>query len=331
MAVAGAVRNIGVGLESTPGTLVTPTHWIPIEEGYVNPVVEYDEDQSNYGRQESPVSSDVVAEDAEFKGKAVVRNDWIGVLLAQIIGEPTSALAGGESAVWEHTFSYENDVAHTPMSMIMKSAIADEASAYSMVKSLTFTINAKSLLRVDIETIGRQLATDSNTVAYATSAAYKFKGSGATVKLGAAITNLSGATATKFHEISIKITPSILPHHVFNSITLDKTINQTLEVEIELKKVKEDNTFRDYFTDGTVKALQLDCTNSATIGSADNPQLRFQFAELSFEGYEETPGLREVVMETITCKAHFDPSESTPQMLNILLVNEEDGSNFTTA
>ena len=118
----GSVRNLGLGIETTGGTPVTPTKWVPITNGVLIPAVEYVEDLSNYGRMEQPHTAEQVSEDSIFNGDAVVRGDWIGIALANIIGAPTSELAGGESAVYEHTFLYTNGQ-HTPLSAAMKDAL----------------------------------------------------------------------------------------------------------------------------------------------------------------------------------------------------------------
>lgn len=328
-AQVGALRNIAVGIETTGGTPVTPTHWIPIEEGHVIPETEYAEDNSNYGRIEKPVNSEVVSENAIGNFNAVVRNDWIGMFLANLIGVPTSALANGESAVWEHDFFVLNTNAHAPLSMVYKDGITDEVSSYSFVRSLNFHIAADDILRTTIETIGRQLASDSNTVAYATSKAYTFTGTHATVKFGTAISDLSGASAIGFHELDLTITADPLAHQVFNSATLDKAINQRLTIEGELSLLHEVNTYRDYVTDNTVKAMQFLVDRTAQqIGVGETPSMQLQLAELSFESWELTEGIDGAEIEKIGFKAHFDPSESTPQMINVVLTNEENGDNF---
>lgn len=317
----GALRNVGIGRETTPGTLVSPSYWIPILSGSVKPIVEYAEDDSNFGRMESPVGDEVVSEDTMAKFEANVRSDWIGMIFASILNTPTSAAAAGETIVYEHTYAFSNATAHPTLTCTLKDTQATESAGYCMVSALNLSCEAKGLLKATVEIVGKALVSDSETVTYDTD--YRFKGTQCTIKFGAAISDLAGASAIPFHSFSIDFIPEILAHHAFNSVTLAKTLMQKLSVEGELELLMDNNTYRDYFTDGTVKAVEIRFLHTTGIGNAEFPELKIQLAEVSFTGWEPSEGIREAVMEKLKFKAHYDPTESTPQMLNVFITNKE--------
>lgn len=325
----GSVRNLGVGQETAGGTPVVPTHWIPITNGVVMPLVEYVEDLSNYGRQEQPHTAEQIVEDAVFNGDAVVRSDWIGVLLANIIGVPTSALAGGESVIYDHTFLYSNGQ-HVPMTVAMKDAITDELSSFAQVNSMELTVDAKEILRANLEIMGKSLVSDSNTVAYSTSAK-RFPGTGVVVGYAADIAGLSSPTLITPNSLSLKFDQGLLMQHVLNSNTASKVINQTLRIEGEIELLQENNTLRDFVTDGTKKALAITITNPDTIGVGSNAAIAIQLADISFQSWETSDTLEDAATEKIGFVAHYDPTDASPQMLNVVLTNDEDGDDYRIA
>lgn len=320
----GSLRNIGIGVEATKGTAVTPDYWVPIIGGSVIPLVEYAEDDSNFGRLEGPAGADDVSEDAIIKFNANIRTDWFGSVCAQLFGDASSANV--ETTAYDHTFTFGNTVANNTLSIAQKDPNADEVAVYSMLNSMNLSCNAKGLVQGEFEFMGKQLASDSNTASY--SRDHRFNGPEVSIKFGAAITNLSGASAVGFHSFNINFNTNLLGHHVFGSKTADKFLQQSLTIEGELELLHTDNTYRDYFTDGTLTAMQIQMVGAGTVGAVSNPTITIQLAEVSFQSWEVSEGNRDIAIETIGFKAHYDPTESTPQMGNIVIRNDEDGTTY---
>lgn len=325
MAQVGRLRQIGIGKESTKGTAVAATFWIGVESGKVIPQVEYATDLSNVGRIEAPTQSKVVKSNAITTFAAPARSDWLGMLLKAALGSLSSATASGESAVYEHTVSVLNSNDHPAYTLRVKDGIATEYSAYSMLNKLTLSCEAGGLLMVEAEFIGRNLTSTTATPAYTTD--HIWKGSQGTIKLATAISGLGAASAVGFHKFKLEIDKQLYTHHAFGSVTLDGNFNGALKITGELELLHSANTYRDFVTGGSERALRIAFAGDS-IGNAETTELQIDLAKCAFEEWDLSDSNDELQTETIRFSAQFDQDEGTPQMIRAVLTNENAGSNY---
>ena len=320
MSQIGRLRQVGLGKESTAGTAVNPVYWIPVESGKVIPDVAYEEDGGTVGRIEAPFQSEPVKENCITQFECVARSDFMGYLLLAAFGTVSSATAGGESAVYEHSFTVQNDNDHDSFTVVVKDGIGTEGSPYSMLNTLSFNCDAAGLLRAEAEFVGKQLESDSGTPSYTTDKVWL--GKDGTIKIASAISGLSGASAIGFNKMSLTIEKGLVQHHEFGSITLASQHNTALRVSGELELLYENTTYRDYVTDGSEQAMQISFQNPTTIGNAEKPEVHFQLAKCSFEEFDVNDSNDDLVIQTLGFKAQYDIDEGTPQMMNCVLTNE---------
>lgn len=325
MAEIVRLRQIGIGKETTPGTGVSATHWIGVDTGIVIPEVEYVEDGSSAGRIEKPIASKVVKENAVTRFTAPARSDWLGMLLRAALGSVSSATASGESAVYEHTFTVSNSVAHPAYSVIVKDGVATERSTYSMLSKLTLSCESMGLLTCEAEFVGKALGTTTGTPSY--SSDHIWKGANGSIKLATAISGLSGASAVDFSRFSLTIEKGLVQHHTLGSVTLNKNINTVLRITGELDLLYDATTYRDYVTDGAERAMQITFAGDS-IGSAETSELQINLAKCAFQEFDMNDSDEDLVIQTLGFTAQFDLDEGTPQMITAVLTNEDDGSNY---
>lgn len=325
MGQIGRLRQIGIGKEATKGTAVAAAFWIGVESGKVIPLVEYAQDLSNNGRIETPTQSKVVRNDAITTFSAPARSDWLGMLLKAALGSLSSATASGESAVYEHTISVLNSNDHPAYTLRQKDGITAEYSAYSMLSKLTLSCEASGLLMVEAEFIGRQLTASAATPAYTTD--HIWKGSQGTIKLATDLSGLGAATAVPFHRFKLEIDKGLLVHHTFGSITLAEGLNGPLKITGELELLHAANTYRDFVTAGSERALRIAFAGDS-IGNAETSELQINLAKCAFEEWDVDDGNDDLQMETIKFTAQFDQAEGTPQMIGAVLTNEYAGTAY---
>jgi len=323
----GRLRQIGVGREATPGTAVTPTFWIGVDSGKVIPDIEYVTDETAVGRIESPIQSEPVKENTITTFTTTVRSDWIGLLLTQILGTVNTVTAGGETIVFEHTISVDNTNSHPTLTLSHKDGIATEASTFAMLNSLEFTLDARGLLLISAEVMGRALVADTETPAYVSDAL--FTGVNASIKFADNLAGLGGASVIGFHQLTLTIEANLEQHHIFGSKTLDENINKQFSVSGELQILHENNDFRDRATDGTDQAIRFFFENPKTIGVGETTTLQIDLAKASFETFDVTDGNNDIIVETLGFTAQYDLDEGSPQMIEALLTNLEDGTNYS--
>jgi len=319
-ATIGRLRQIGIGKETTPGTGVAASYWIGCESGDVAADVDYTEDSSNSGRIEAPNASIVTREDATINVTAVARSDWLGHVLKGALGASASDVASGESAVWEHIFTVSNTAAHTSHSLVLKDGVVTERSVYAMLNSMTLSCEANGLLMCDMEWLGRALADTTATPAYASD--HIWKGSQCNVKLATDLSGLAAASAVKFNRVALTIEKGLVRHPTLGSITMDRGINTALRITGELDLLYEAATYRDFFTDGSNRAMRIAFDGDA-IGVAEFASLQIDLAKCHFTEYSRDGGNDDPIIQKLGFVAHFDMDEGTPQMITATLTNEE--------
>jgi len=247
------------------------------------------------------------------------------MMFRQLLGSVSSTLAGGESAVWQHTFTVQNDNAHPALTVVGKDGVATESSSYAMIRRMTLTAEPGGLLMCEVELVGRKLSSTSWTPAY--SADHIWKGFQGTIKLATSLSGLSGASAIAFHRLTLDFDPSLVQHHAFGSDTLTKNVNGTFKVTGELEILHEANTYRDYVKSGGERAMRISFAGDA-IGNAEVAELEINLAKVAFREWTPSDGNDDLRTETIAFTAEYDMAEGSPQMINVVLTNEENTSAY---
>ena len=78
-------------------------------------------------------------------------------------------------------------------------------------------------------------------------------------------------------------------------------------------------TFKALFKDDTKKAMRVDIVSGATIGSASNPQLKFDFNKVTLRDWGRSDENAELITQTSTFKALYKISEA--KMVEAVLTN----------
>lgn len=88
----GRLKKIGLGKESTSGTPVTATHWIPATEISYAPDIAKARDESAYGNIDQLRESITTREATTTEIKGIFRDDFGGNLLMALLGSDTIVL-----------------------------------------------------------------------------------------------------------------------------------------------------------------------------------------------------------------------------------------------
>jgi hypothetical protein len=99
----GRLESIGIGKESTHGTAVAPSFWIPKVQGAMVPIAEKARDTGAYAVIDELRSTETVKKMTETSFSAIVRDDWFGLILLAAFGTVNSAVVSG--SIKDHTFT----------------------------------------------------------------------------------------------------------------------------------------------------------------------------------------------------------------------------------
>ncbi len=303
--------KIGIAKEALRGTPVAATFWIPRSTFDFDDKATTIIDEQGYGVIEDSVDVKVVSKWSEGSISGMVRDKAIGLFLLNTFGQTTST---PEGASHKHTFTIANNHQHPSLTVSIDGGVADEWRPLTMVKTLEINANINEAVLFTAELIGQVSAGEAATAAYV--AENSFTSEDVKVYFAATAADLGVAAETKVKRARIRIDKEVEKDDVLGSVTPEDFLNKTVRVEIEVEKNWENNTFRDYFTAGTGRAMRL------AIESGTPTSLTVDLNQVKITDWNKEMGLDDIVKETFTAKANFKIADA--KMIEARLINSQE-------
>lgn len=317
----GRLSSMGIGIESTPGTPVSATHWIPTDDFSMKPIVEKSTDDNAFGVIDEISNSAIAKEMSEISASGIARSESLGVLLKCALGTAGSATLV-ETGVYSHAFTRLNSNAHPSATIIDNNGTQDMQAPYCMLDSLEIDASVGEYVKFTTTFKGGKMATTTSSPSFLTGLTDEaFIAGKVTVKRASNIAGLSGGTAISLQNIKISISKNTLQIFKLGSTTLDANVNQQFGVTGDMEAVYDANTIRDFFTSNTKNALQIEIEGASLIGATKYNTLTIQLASVQLESWEKTAGNNDIITETIGMIAEYSFTDT--QTINVSLVNKK--------
>lgn len=310
----GEKVQIGVGVEETRGTAVTPQIWVPTKEPdsihvMADKVLVRETRASGINSQ----GSEIVQRRAEGEIVTNLRALNIGFFLKSLFGGVQSGGVMAQSGAYDHVFTVDNDP-QRPTLTIAKHQGADHQHykvPLAVVSSIDIEHPLDDLVAATIGIIAKdeEEVTDYGTPSLATGDDY-FRAFDVTVKVADTVANLGAASvlATKAFKLSLK--NNARPNQNLNNYNPSDILALLFEAGGDLELDYVDETFRDHYAAGDYLAMQLRMVRSdLTIGSSTNPALTFVFPKVSFESYDPDRPIDDILRDKLNFVAHYDDTE----------------------
>lgn len=307
----GRRRAIGLGKESTPGTGVSPTFWVPFIQGDMVPVISKASDTGAYQRIEELSDSETVKVLTETTITAIMRDDWIGLMLLGIFGTVNSATVSG--AVKDHTFTVAQTNTHTSFTVVKKDPVAEERSVYSLFDSLEIEAVVGDFVKVTAKLKGKKIATTTgNTVSFGSSS-NEFLAKHCALKVAPDSTGIAGATAVAVTRFKITIEKNVVDYQAFGDVDVNSLFNQQFTVKGDFELLYNLTYYRDAVISndtGSKKAMQLVMSNTdVTIGGSYNPTLTINFYRAALTTWAETNDNNQIVRQTVGYECEYSVAD----------------------
>jgi Phage tail tube protein len=323
----GESVNLGVGGESQAarGVAVAPTSWIPARTPTgIRTVLEKTLVKETRASGVMSQGSEITQKRAEGDLEFNVRAESIGWLLLSLFGSASSvAKAGGNSSVYDHTFSIlANNPQHPSLTLALRQPnIQDYEYAMGIVGALEFKTPVDDLVNATVTFMAKSEAEHAAyTVAFNETNDPYFKGYNVTVKFAANVAGLDAATAVPAKEFSLSLNNNGRPNQVLGSQTPNDMLSLLMEISGSLKIDYLNKTYHDYFANGTYLAMRVEMTRTdLTIGASANPKLVLEMPKVSFEDNNPDRPLDDIVMEDLKIQAHYD--STTAKAITATLTN----------
>lgn len=371
----GRRQSMGLGKESTPGTPVAASAWIPKMAGSFRPLFTKAKDTSSYGNISELRDSKTVKQMTEAELEGIFRDKYGGHLLMAAFGTTfacykftlgtvsgtfvkgetitqatsgatgvirrvqgsgatqvlyitvtsgtftsgSNTITGGtssataiptfDSALRSHVFELLNSNNHPSYTIWSKDDVATLKSAYMMLESLELEVAAGDFLKFKSTWRGKKEASDSATPAF--TAENEFLAKHASVKFADDVASLDAASATDVSRLRLQIAKNLKEFQAFGTTDITSQHNQHFAVSGDLEALFTSETLKNYVVNSTKKAMRLELTNTdVTIGTAGNPTLRIDFAQLSFGDWDRDGGENDLRMQTLGFEGEFKVADS---------------------
>jgi hypothetical protein len=323
MAFIGRRVVMGMARETVRGTPRNPNFWIP------QAVLDFDARTENARAEEGlgniQDSSEQFVTQRYGMGtiEAELRDNALGLLLCGVFGQvPTSALAGGEAAVYEHTFVMSQDNDHDSLSIYVENPNPKyDMFPMSMIDKFTITIEPIGIIRYSIDFISRGKIDWTNQTPNYTALGNKFLHQHCQVRLADSIADLGSATNLDIKRLEITFTKNVLKQNGIGSVQPQDIFNQQFSIEGSMDIDYESETYRNLMLNGTYQAMRLRLINPVVIGVAEHPELVMEFPRVDFTEWEQDRALDNIVVQTIPFKCNYDAVNDQKSIINTVLTN----------
>lgn len=314
----GRAASVGVAKEASRGTPLVPTHWLPFTSADFTDIVEQVVDGSAVGVIEDSIDAEVTEQVAAGTLEGHLRSESMGLLLLNAMGDVSSALAGGESAVYDHDFSVLNSAEHPSLTISIDEPNSSKSYALGMIGSLGLDIQVNEYAQFSADMRAKAGAAASLTPGIATEKLWLPQH--ATLKFASDASGLGAAPETKVRSLTLNINKNIEDDQVLGSIDPNDIHNKQFSVEGTVEIMYRDTTFIDDLLGSTKRAVRLLLTNPDTIGTAENAKLRIDLNRVKFSEVTRPLPVDDLVVQTVSFKAHYDLGDAA--MITMRLTNE---------
>lgn len=309
--IIGRLASVGIGKESTRGTSVSPTYWVPVTDLEIEDRAEKIYNDSGIGRIEEKNDAAVVKQWAEgsYAGKVYDRSS--GVELTAVFGASPSSAQRTSTGVYDHTYQVANNNTHSSLTIGYKETNDDLRFTMAMVKSYAFEAVRDNFVRRTIEFVSKQQASASNTVSYLDE--NEFTPKHVTAKIATNLAGLDAASAIEITAVNIEINKNAEPAWIMGTNDPDDINNKSFTVTGSIEFYYEDQTIRDYALAATPKALRIDVVSDTIIGTSGThtPAIRFDIARAVFTENSRSMDNNDVIRNTISFEAVYSIADTS--------------------
>lgn len=318
----GRLISFGIKKEGTRGTAESAAdYYIPFSEVALEEKDTKILAEQAIGVIEDSIGMDIVKQWAEGNVKCPIYDKSFGLFLLSVLGSVNSALKGGESVVYNHTFSVLQNAQHPSLTMFLDDPLGgqDYKHALGVVSSIEIAYELGKYIEVTVNFKAKKGATATLTPSITVE--NKFLPQHLTFKIAANQAGLDAAGAVIIKNARITINQNIEDDDVLGNIAPADFLTKQLSIEGSVEAMwQNESDFKTATLAGTAKALRFDLLNSGvTIGTASNPQLKVDLHKVTFKELTRPIKINDFILQTVSFKAHYDTA--TSKMITAILTN----------
>ncbi|MHA1225121.1 MAG: phage tail tube protein [Candidatus Hodarchaeales archaeon] len=315
--------SVGIGKETSRGTGVAASHWLPKTAITFDDKVNKDFVVGSYGSIAAPLSAYVVGRWAEGNIEGEININSFGLLLLALFGTVSTSADTPESGVYTHNYTFQDDNACDSLTIHVSDPVGDMRFELAMINSMTININPGEIVKFSANFISKYHKDTSSTPSW--SKDYHFIAPDLTFKVANNVSGLSAASKISVKSLSITFEKLVERIETLGSFDPEDIVNKGMKINGTIELNYEDRTWRDYMLNGNVRAMQIELeSKNLTIGTTTKPKFDMVFPKVHFHTWEPTRELDEVATQTINFEVLLDISTSPVRLWSTMqLINTQ--------
>lgn len=318
--IIGRTGAIGIGVESTQGTKVAASYWVPVQSYNLDDKVEYVKNDSAMGHiaEFNAAAITKLWGEGEYSGKIFL--DSVGAELVALFGQSPTSTQRATSGVYDHVYALANNNDHKSLTVAYEDGIQELSFPFAMINSWSLEVAVDDYVKRTIGVMSKK--SESATHSPSFSNEVEFIPSQITFKLASAQSGLDAASAINVTAFNMEIAKNVEAQYVLGSNEPEDIINKKIAVTGSVELYFESTTQRDYVFANTHRAMRIDMTDADTdLGSSHNPQLYFDLNEVVFEEFERSWDSNDPLKQTLNFEALYNLTDG--EIISGRLTNTE--------
>lgn len=305
---------LGIGVEATRGTGVSPSFFVPwATMSFADKTDEVREEQG-LGNIADSDSKYITMKSGGGEVEAQLYDKALGAILIGVLGASPSSGAGPP---YTHTYTLSQTNQGKSLSIYWEDPDRNYLFRLGMINSLQLSVEPSGLVNWTIGFMSKGARDWTNQTQSFTSMGSKWLHQHLQFKLAANVGALSGSTAISLKSLELNINRNVTLDGVMGTVEPEDILNQQLSVEGSLELNLEDDTYRNFMTGGTYRAMEI------VLNGGSTSILTLQFPRVDFSEWEPDYTLNEIAKQTINFKANYDAANALDIISTATLVNNQ--------
>jgi len=308
--------NVGFWKEATRWTAVAPALWCPKATLDFEEKSEKVIDESSIGVIEDSFDWHVSKQWAEWSFECNVYANAIWYILLNVFGSVSTTWSSGE---FTHAFSVAENNQHQSLTIGLADDTQDKQFPLAMVNTLELTAETWDFVKANAEFRSKKGANATLTPSYSDDFALLWKN--VQIYFADDLTWLDSASPIKATNFTLTINKNLEDVDVLWSVEPDDFCNTQFTVEWNVELLRDDETYKTIFMNGTKKAMRVEIIDTNSTLSTWNPTLSFDLASVIMTEFAKTQDNDALVRQGLTFKALYSMSDA--KMITAKLINSK--------
>jgi len=308
----GRRGTLGIAIEATRGTAVSPTYWLPFVTMSFKDTIESAREEQGMGKIADSDSFYVTMRMGEGEIESQLYDAALGYILTSLLGAVPVTTGANP---YTHTFTLSQTNQAKTLSLYWTDPDRSYMFPNAVVDSLQMSVEPSGIVSW---TVGFKTKGSKDWAAQTpnfTAVGNKFLHQHLQFRLASAIGGLSGATPISLKSLELTISRNTIFDNVIGTVEPEDILSQQISVEGSINLNLEDDTYRNYMLANTYRAAEIKLLRSTS------SSLTLQLPRVDFSEWEPDYTLNEIAKQSINLKANYDTANALDIISTATLIN----------